>query len=584
MEPVHKTVKDHKMAEKFTISGQSRDFIADPNRWRITTGPFLTPILTLLLFLVAMSTPLQGQDEKKPDSKGQGKKELQEKGGSSGNQKKETQPKKSGSEGSLNWLRSLANLRVIGVNERAHEKVAEAFRKPIQKVGKSTVVIYCDKKRQSLGAIVGKEGYILTKYSELAGVTEVQLRDRRKFPADLVARHAPSDLALLKIDVTDEDLVPVSWKEELPTVGDWLATPGLDDLPRAIGVLSVNLRVVQEVAPVVLGVQLVDSEKGLEVTEVTPGKGSEKVGIMVGDCITHAEGKKLTGRDELIEILKKYGPGQTIKLTIKREVKEPKGETESIDFEVPLMKREADNSSRGAKQNQMGGDLSNKRSGFPAVLQHDTVLNPTDCGGPLVDLSGKVIGINIARGGRVKSYALPANYVQTMVAEMIAGKHLRGPSLQELKIVKDFDQKIIELQGDVLQAQQNRQKAKLSIERYKQQTKIAEKGIADAKKEQRRQERAIEKAKKDIAKEISKEKRADELLKRFQSDLADLEQRQLKILQKGTSLAEDSKGEGATKEAAARAKMIAQADDAVRKARQALEEAEKALKLLKEIK
>ena len=38
--------------------------------------------------------------------------------------------------------------------------------------------------------------------------------------------------------------------------------------------------------------------------------------------------------------------------------------------------------------------MSERKDGFPMVLQHDTVLRPNECGGPLVDLQGKVVAIN----------------------------------------------------------------------------------------------------------------------------------------------------------------------------------------------
>jgi len=66
----------------------------------------------------------------------------------------------------------------------------------------------------------------------------------------------------------------------------------------------------------------------------------------------------------------------------------------------------------------LGGQLSTRRAGFPIVLQHDTVLAPDQCGGPIVDLDGNVVGINIARAGRVNSYAVPAEVVQKLIAKM----------------------------------------------------------------------------------------------------------------------------------------------------------------------
>ena len=60
----------------------------------------------------------------------------------------------------------------------------------------------------------------------------------------------------------------------------------------------------------------------------------------------------------------------------------------------------------------MVGEVSLRAEGFEQVIEHDTVLHPWLCGGPLVNLDGKAIGLNIARAGRVTTYALPAQLVQ----------------------------------------------------------------------------------------------------------------------------------------------------------------------------
>jgi len=65
--------------------------------------------------------------------------------------------------------------------------------------------------------------------------------------------------------------------------------------------------------------------------------------------------------------------------------------------------------------NRMGTQLSKNRSGYDLALQHDCPLEPKDCGGPLVDLDGRVVGINVARAGRVKSYAIPSSVVRELL-------------------------------------------------------------------------------------------------------------------------------------------------------------------------
>jgi serine protease Do len=76
----------------------------------------------------------------------------------------------------------------------------------------------------------------------------------------------------------------------------------------------------------------------------------------------------------------------------------------------------------GNPQDRMGSTLSNRRGGFPFILQHDSILKHTDCGGPLVDLDGQVVGINIARAGRVETYAIPADEVRLLLPNLMAGK------------------------------------------------------------------------------------------------------------------------------------------------------------------
>ena len=46
------------------------------------------------------------------------------------------------------------------------------------------------------------------------------------------------------------------------------------------------------------------------------------------------------------------------------------------------------------------------------------MLQPSLCGGPLVNLDSKAIGLNIARAGRVTTYALPAKLVKKILTNL----------------------------------------------------------------------------------------------------------------------------------------------------------------------
>jgi S1-C subfamily serine protease len=68
---------------------------------------------------------------------------------------------------------------------------------------------------------------------------------------------------------------------------------------------------------------------------------------------------------------------------------------------------------------RVNGPRNIRLSGFDRVIQHDTVLDPDECGGPVLDTAGRVIGMNIARAGRVVSYSLPSSLILPEMVSML---------------------------------------------------------------------------------------------------------------------------------------------------------------------
>ena len=111
--------------------------------------------------------------------------------------------------------------------------------------------------------------------------------------------------------------------------------------------------------------------------------------------------------------VQKFKMGQEITLKVKRADKE-------LDIKITLGKRPIP---RVELQNRMGSELSSRRTGYPMVLQFDGLIKPADCGGPLVDLDGKVIGMSICRAGRAENWAVPAEAIKPLLADLKAGKY-----------------------------------------------------------------------------------------------------------------------------------------------------------------
>ena len=313
--------------------------------------------------------------------------------------------------------------------DRSHNRVLAAFRDVVSQSSKSTVQVLCDGQKAALGAIVDANGFILTKASEIKGKIECQLQDGRKLEAQLVGREPGMDLAMLKVDAKDLPVVTWSEVDSLP-VGSWLATPGLHKDPVAIGVVSVMARKIAAPSGY-MGVMPDEDESVARIASISRGSAAEKAGLLPKDVILKVNSKEVKGRKQLVDTIHAYQPGETVELLVQRG-------SEELNIKVTLMSmsqiahNDRGQPDRAEFQNSLGGALSDRRAGFPLAIQHDTVLRPFECGGPIVDLDGKVIGINIARAGRVESYALPAATVKSVLADLISGKLSPTPAAEKV--------------------------------------------------------------------------------------------------------------------------------------------------------
>lgn len=312
-------------------------------------------------------------------------------------------------------------------NRRDSRSVRGAFKEVVADTNEATVEVMCDNRRAALGAIVGSNGLIMTKASELTGEVKCRLKGGKTYDAELVASIAAFDLAVLKVEAAE--LPVVRWQSAEPSVGSWLATPGTSDIPRAIGVVSVEARRIPEQRGM-LGVRLdepPDMAAGAMILEVVNRSAADRAGLRQSDRVTHLDGEEITGgyRGFMSRMANKKA-ADVVNLTVVRA-------SESIDVRVVLMPQPALQRNMETEI-EVDGQLSVNRWGFDRIIQHDTLLTPKDCGGPLVNLNGETIGINIARAARVASYAVPANDALKFLDEFRAGKHLVPPKVVEAKV------------------------------------------------------------------------------------------------------------------------------------------------------
>jgi len=279
---------------------------------------------------------------------------------------------------------------------------------------KATCQIRDGKTNLILGTVFAKDGWIVTKSSEIQDVTDLKcvFGNDAEFSAKVIATDPSYDLALLKVQA--KDLVAVKAPEKAIEVdtGQIVVSCDEDGEAMSMGLItakprrfSIRKRPTQP-SRGFLGVVCRSSEEGLVVRTVSERSGAERAGLERGDVILTMQGKKVTTTNKLIEILTNYQPKTKIKMSVNRG-------DDLLDLEAVLGKRPNAGADRSDKWG--GGPFSDRRFDFPPVIPHDSVIRPQQCGGPLLNSDGQVIGINIARAFRVSTYAVPIQVVTKFV-------------------------------------------------------------------------------------------------------------------------------------------------------------------------
>jgi len=134
--------------------------------------------------------------------------------------------------------------------------------------------------------------------------------------------------------------------------------------------------------------------------------------------IVAVKGMAVTNLEQVVETLREFRDGQTVKLSLRRAEQQVDAQ---VRMTVPKSGQPGSELSSRGRLSRVTGEVSRRAEGFEQAIEHDSVLRPWLCGGPLVNLDGKAIGLNIARASRVTTYALPARLAKRTF------EHLKPP-------------------------------------------------------------------------------------------------------------------------------------------------------------
>jgi serine protease Do len=297
------------------------------------------------------------------------------------------------------------------LHERNAPDVLAVFAPVVRPVSPSVATLRADGRAVAFATAVSAEGLFVSKASELSGELVAHLPDGRALPARLLAQDPNYDLALLEVEA--HDLTPVTWSAAAPRVGRLVVSADAEGAPLAVGIVGVAPQLIAG-RRARLGVVLAFGTEGAVVAEVTPGSPATLAGILAGDRIVEIDGAPVASRAEAARAIRAHAAGETLPMRVARG-------DEELAVEPILSVRDGVSSS--GRSTGMDGARSDLRTGFPSALQHDTVVRPDQVGGPLVTLDGAVTALNIARAGRVATYAIPADAVQRLLARWQGAEH-----------------------------------------------------------------------------------------------------------------------------------------------------------------
>lgn len=274
-----------------------------------------------------------------------------------------------------------------------------------------------DAKGHALAGVtfVGKDGYFVSKASEVPRLRDCRLRPR---PGDdtwavrEVKRHVKLDLVLGQAISDDNRPLPVSPVNWAPSasaaLGQWLVSPALTALEEGregvpnfdlrIGVVSASRRAIPGQGAA-LGISGEPANGGLQIKGIAEESPAFLAGIKKDDLLMEVDGQPATSIPDVNAILQKRQIGDEVEIRIERLGKEIKKQVRLASRSRVVANWEGDDYANGG--------ISIRTDDFPEILQHDLPLYPHDMGGPVFDLLGRAIAVNIARADRITTFALP---------------------------------------------------------------------------------------------------------------------------------------------------------------------------------
>ena len=355
----------------------------------------------------------------------------------------------------------------IARTSKHHLSAAAEWRPLVAQARQSTVRVLKKDRQVALATVVSADGYALTKASEVAkGDFEVEFGDGRIVAAKGVDEMKAYDLALIKVEATG--LTAAKFANTETPVGTLIAAVSTGEDATGLGVISVAARSLDERSKGFLGIVMSRDQapdRGVLIGKVVTGGAAERVGMQAGDIILEVNGQIMDSPGQLLKLVASLKPEQKVSVQILRDK-----EKKSLELSLGNRAQAAEQTGFDLRQldqtAQMGSSLSKNASGYPNAVQSDLALQAEDAGGPVIDVKGNIVGLNIARAERVSTYLIPGKIVNALLLDVQTGKFALSKDADTLHSeLREINSTITKAQEAMKKAEEERDAAMKALDK-----------------------------------------------------------------------------------------------------------------------
>ncbi|MBX3458329.1 MAG: PDZ domain-containing protein [Planctomycetes bacterium] len=156
-------------------------------------------------------------------------------------------------------------------------------------------------------------------------------------------------------------------------------------------------------------------DKGVEIGAVKAGSPAELAGITSGEMLLKVDGKEVRQQRDVDAAVSARKIGDSIAVVLQRDGKE-------VSIDIELAEEDAPPPPPGGGRPNVKGPINDRCTHMGPVIQHDGVVLPNQQGSPVFDHSGRVVGLNIARSDRTRTFALSTARVAAIIAELLKAR------------------------------------------------------------------------------------------------------------------------------------------------------------------